>query len=110
MLFRHLGCVVALVSVVLAGCGGDGRLNTKGRIVKGGQPYKVPADEHVRVTFYQLTPNGTTGKNSYIADFNNADGTFRAAGPDGRDSARPLPGLCRAPAQADGFAQGGVQQ
>jgi hypothetical protein len=84
MLFRRLGCVVALVCVVLAGCGGDGRLNTKGRVVKGGQPYRVPAEDHVRVTFYQLTPDGTTGKNSYIAEFNKSDGTFRAVGPDGQ--------------------------
>jgi hypothetical protein len=79
-----LGCVVVLACVGLAGCGGDVRLNTKGRIVKSGQPYTVPADDHVRVTFYQLTADGATGKNSYIATFNNADGTFRAVGPDGR--------------------------
>jgi hypothetical protein len=75
--------VAVLGCVVLAGCGGDGRLNTKGRVVKGGQPYTVPADDHVRVTFYQLTPEGTMGKNSYIAAFNNSDGTFKAVGPDG---------------------------
>jgi len=84
MKFSRLGCVVALVSVGLAGCGGNGRINTKGRIVKGGQAYTVPAEDHVRVTFYQLNPDGTTGKNSYAATFNNADGTFRATGPDGR--------------------------
>lgn len=82
---RHrFGWALALVCAAVAGCGGDGRLNTKGRVVKGGQPFTVPAEDHVRVTFYQLNPDGTTGKNSYAATFNNADGTFRAVGPDGR--------------------------
>src|SRR2546423_1219993 len=62
---------------------GDGRLNGTGRVVKGGQPYTVAADDYVRVTFYQLTPEAT-GKNSYAATFNNAHGSFRVVGPDGR--------------------------
>jgi hypothetical protein len=84
MRFIGLGCAVALACAGLAGCGGDGRLHTAGRVVKDGRPYTVPADEHVRVTFYQLNPDGTSGKNSYIAEFHNSDGTFRAIGPDGR--------------------------
>jgi hypothetical protein len=80
----HLGWAVVLACVGLTGCGGDARLNAKGRVVKGGQAYTVPADDYVRVTFYQLTPDGTTGKNSYAATYNNADGTFRAIGPDGK--------------------------
>jgi hypothetical protein len=84
MKFKSIGLVVALAAVGLAGCGGDARLNAKGRVVKGGQPFTVPAEDRVRVTFYQLQPDGTTGKNSYIAEFHNSDGTFRAVGPDGR--------------------------
>ena len=84
MKLNRLGWALALVCAGVAGCGGDGRLNTKGRVVKGGQPFTVPAEDHVRVTFYQLNPDGTTGKNSYAATFNNTDGTFRATGPDGR--------------------------
>jgi hypothetical protein len=80
----RLSCAALLVCAGLTGCGGDGRLNAKGRVVKGGQPYTVPRDDHVRVTFYQLAPDGTTEKNSYIAALDNADGTFRAVGPDGR--------------------------
>jgi hypothetical protein len=79
-----LALVVAVGCVAIAGCGGDARLNAKGRVLRDGQPFTVPADDHVRVTFYQLTPEGTTGKNSYAAAFNNADGTFTAVGPDGR--------------------------
>ena len=33
---------------------------------------------------WELTPDGGTGKNSYIAEFHNSDGTFKAVGPDGR--------------------------
>lgn len=84
MKLGRIGTIVALASVGLAGCGADGRLNARGRIIKGGQAYTAPAEDHVRVTFYQLEPDGTTGKNSYAATFNNADGTFRAMGPDGR--------------------------
>jgi hypothetical protein len=84
MKLNRFSWALALVCAAVAGCGGDGRLNTKGRVVKGGQPFTVPAEDHVRVTFYQLTPDGTTGRNSYIATYNNADGTFRAVGPDGR--------------------------
>ena len=83
MKLSHLGWVAVLGCVALAGCGGDARLNAKGRVVKGGQPYTVPAGDVVRVTFYQLTPDGTTGKNLYVAAFNDADGTFKAVARNG---------------------------
>jgi hypothetical protein len=75
--------VAALGLVVLSGCG-DGRLNARGRILKGGAPFTVPEEDYIRVTFFPVTENGTPPKNTYAADFNGADGTFRAAGPDGR--------------------------
>ncbi|MBO0699889.1 MAG: hypothetical protein J2P46_15935 [Zavarzinella sp.] len=84
MKLTRLGWVAVLVFAGLAGCGGDGRINAKGRVIKAGQPYTVPEGDYVRVTFYELTPDGANGKNSYAATFNNADGTFRAVGPDGR--------------------------
>jgi len=84
MRFIHFGWIAILACAALTGCGGNPRLNAKGRVVKGGQPYTVPAGDYVRVTFYELTPDGGTGKNSYAATFDNADGTFRAVGPDGR--------------------------
>src|SRR5262245_36022930 len=57
-----------LVCASLAGCGGgDGRMNTKGRVWKGGQPYTVPEGDYLRVTFYELSPDGANGKNSYAA-------------------------------------------
>jgi hypothetical protein len=77
-------CAVALVLCLAAGCNGDGRLTTKGRIVKGGAPFTVLEPEFVRVTFFPVTPQGVAPLNTYIAAFNAADGTFRAVGPDGK--------------------------
>jgi hypothetical protein len=74
----------ALCLLVLSGCGGSGRLNVKGRIVKGGAPYTVPEAEYVRVTFFPVTSDGKPPKNTYAATYYRADGTFRAVGPDGK--------------------------
>jgi len=76
--------LVALSVLFLAGCRGDGRLNVKGRIVKGGAPYTVSEDDTVRVTFFPVTPDGSPPKNTYIAAFDPTKGTFRAVGPDGK--------------------------
>jgi hypothetical protein len=75
-------CATAVALVMLSGCG-DGRLQTKGKVVRGGQPYVVPEGDYVRVTFYELAAGDKTGKNSYSATYNNKDGTFKAQGPDG---------------------------
>jgi hypothetical protein len=78
-------CGAALVLCLAAGCkSGDGRLATKGRIVKGGAPFTVAEPEFVRVTFFPVTPEGVAPLNTYIAAFNGADGSFRASGPDGK--------------------------
>jgi hypothetical protein len=74
----------ALCLLVLSGCGGDGRLNAKGRIVKGGAPFTVPEGEYVRVIFFPVTSDGQPPKNTYIAAYDRADGTFKAVGPDGK--------------------------
>jgi len=74
----------ALCLALVSGCGGSGRLNTKGRIVKGGGPYTAPQEEYVRVIFFPVTSDGKPPKNTYIATYNGTDGTFRAVGPDGK--------------------------
>src|SRR5262245_14135451 len=74
--------IVALGLLVSSGCGGDGRLTTRGRIVKGGTPFTVPEGEHVRVTFFPVTADNKPPLNTYIATYSRADGTFRASGPD----------------------------
>jgi hypothetical protein len=81
---RQLLLIAALGLLVLCGCGGDGRLNARGRIVKGGTPFTVPEDEYVRVTFFPVTADGSPPRNTYAASYNGTDGTFRAVGPDGK--------------------------
>ena len=76
--------VVVLSAVLLSGCGGDKRYNFKGRVVKGGAPYTVPDGDTVRLTFYPVTDDGSNPKNTYIAQYDNKKGTFKAYGPDGK--------------------------
>jgi hypothetical protein len=68
----------------LSGCGGDGRLNVKGRVLKNGAALKLPETDFVRVTFFPVTTNGRPPLNTYIAAYDGEDGTFEAVGPDGR--------------------------
>ena len=68
------GCMVGLV-----GCG-EKRMNIRGRIVKGGSAYVVPADDFMRVTFVPVSSDGQAPMTCYIADYNNEDGTFKALG------------------------------
>jgi hypothetical protein len=67
--------------VLLVGCG-ERRMNIKGRIVKGGAAFTVPADDFVRVSFVPVSPDGKNPSTCYIADYNNQDGTFKALGAD----------------------------
>jgi hypothetical protein len=86
LIVRHLRpfLTAALCLVVVCGCSGNGRLNTRGRIVKGGVPFTVPEEEYVRVTFFPVTSDGRPPKNTYAATYNGADGSFQAVGPDGK--------------------------
>jgi hypothetical protein len=70
-------CVVAF-----AGCGGESRMNITGRITKGGSAFTVPDDDFVRVSFIPVKPSGEKALTSYIAEYNNKEGTFKALGPD----------------------------
>lgn len=80
-IFQRLLASAALLALV--GCGGDDiRLATTGRVVKGGAPFTVPADDFVRVTFFPMAADGGSPTTSYAGEYNNADGTFKAVGPD----------------------------
>jgi hypothetical protein len=76
--------MAVVCAALLSGCGGDGRYNFKGRVVKGGAPYTVPDGDTVRLTFYPVTDDGKNPKNTYIAQYDNKNGTFKAYGPDGK--------------------------
>ncbi|MFL5339636.1 MAG: hypothetical protein ACJ8F7_05650 [Gemmataceae bacterium] len=79
---RIAPAIAAGLCLSLVGCGGDGRLRTVGRLVKGGQPLIPKDDESVRVTFVPIRPDGKPPADHYFAEFNPGDGTFRSAGKD----------------------------
>ena len=73
--------VAGLALCLVAGCGGDKKVNATGRVIKGGKPLTVP-DDFVRVLFVPYTEPGTNPKTCYLAEYDNAAGMFRALGPD----------------------------
>jgi hypothetical protein len=76
-----LPAVAALLCLVAAGCG-DGKLRTRGRLMKGGQPFVPKEDEKIRVTFVPVLPDGKPPADHYHAEFNRTDATFQSAGKD----------------------------
>jgi hypothetical protein len=80
---RRVSFVVAVLAVGLltAGCGGSGKLQTRGRVLKGGQPFILPEDEYVRLTFIPIVEKGRA-EDYYVAEFNRTDATFKVAGKD----------------------------
>jgi hypothetical protein len=72
-----------LFLLVVSGCGGNGRLNVKGRVLKNGAAFKTVEPDFVRVIFFPVTTDGRPPKNTYLANFDKDDGTFEAVGPDG---------------------------
>jgi hypothetical protein len=77
--------IAAAVGLCLlaAGCG-DGRLRTKGRLVKGGQPFTPGEGEVVQILFVPILPDGKLPPDYYAAEVDQAAGTFRPAGKDGK--------------------------
>jgi len=80
---RHcwLALFAVFCAVLVVGCG-NGRMNIKGRIVKGGAPFTVPEDDFVRVTFVPVMEDGSNPLTCYIAPYDNNKGTFKALGAD----------------------------
>jgi hypothetical protein len=84
MRWRIAVCLSGLLAVLLTGCGGSGMLKTKGRIVKNGQPVPLGEEEYFRVLFVPVVEKGERMHDVYAANFNREDGTFQAAGKDGK--------------------------
>lgn len=79
-MLRFLSMSLALV-VVAVGCGkGDLLLRTNGRVLKGGEAFVPGTDENLRIIFVPITPDGSPPKNHYIADVDQAKGTFTPSG------------------------------
>jgi hypothetical protein len=75
--------LIAGVAALVAGCGPT-MLKSRGRLVKGGEPFKPGEGEIVRIAFVPA-PNGAEPiKDYYVAEFNKTDGSFQVAGKDGR--------------------------
>jgi hypothetical protein len=72
-----------LLALCLLGCD-DGRLRTRGQVVKDGAPYTAEDSDIVRITFVPLPEGGEKVLDYHIAVFNKADGTFVASGKDGK--------------------------
>jgi hypothetical protein len=80
--FISAAALAAGLCLLAAGCGGDGKLRTRGRLLKGGQPFLPKENESVRVTFVPILPGGSPPADHYFAEFNRADATFQSAGKD----------------------------
>jgi hypothetical protein len=78
-LYRFAVCALAVA--LAAGCGSN-QLTTRGRVVKGGAPFKPGPGEFVRVTFVPVLEAGKRAEDYYVAEYNAADGTFQVAGKD----------------------------
>jgi hypothetical protein len=83
MRFTQLLAVLA-IALVLAGCSRSGKLNTKGVILKDGEPLKVGAEDVVRVILVPMPEDGSHPNQLFAAEFNRDNSTFVVKGPDGR--------------------------
>jgi hypothetical protein len=72
---------VLAAGLLAAGCGGSGKLGTKGRVLKGGQPFILPEGEYVRLTFIPVLEKGRA-EDYYVAEYKREDATFQVKGKD----------------------------
>ena len=81
---RLVPSAALLAGLLAAGCGGPTMIQAKGRVFKGGAPLLPGPDEAVRVMFVPIPEGGERVTDFHMAAYNREDGTFRAAGKDGR--------------------------
>jgi hypothetical protein len=72
-----------VLAVVLAGCATDGKLNTKGVVLKDGAPLKIGPDDSLRVILVPIPEDGGRPMTLYAGEFNADNSTFIVKGPDG---------------------------
>jgi hypothetical protein len=75
---------VFVTALVVAGCTGSGKMNTKGVILKDGGPLKVGPEDVVRVVLVPMPEDGSNPHTLFAAEFNPDKSTFIVKGPDGR--------------------------
>jgi hypothetical protein len=78
--FILLAAVVGLFSL---GCGNNGFINARGRVLKGGEPLRLSQGQVLRI-FFGPTSAGGTRYDSFAASYNPKDGSFVVLGKDGR--------------------------
>ncbi len=78
---RALKLTVFGLCLFITGCG-DGRLRTKGQLLKGGQPFIPPEGEYLEITFVPIRSDGQPVPDYYYAEVDQTAGTFRPAGKD----------------------------
>src|SRR5258708_20232318 len=72
-----------MICLFLVGCG-DGLVRPKGRVIKGGAPFQPGESENLRIILAPLdAPQGST-YDSYPAEYNREDATFRVVGKEGK--------------------------
>ncbi|MDB5309476.1 MAG: hypothetical protein JWO38_3678 [Gemmataceae bacterium] len=80
---RVLTPAAAALCLLAVGCG-DGMLRTQGRLVKNGQPFLPQTGEVVQILFVPIFPDGKLPTDYYAAEVDQAAGTFRPAGKNGK--------------------------
>jgi hypothetical protein len=73
--------LLSLLALISAGCSGNGKLQTRGQVVRGGQPLTLPKGEYIRLIFIPILANGRA-RDTYVAEYDRQDATFRVAGKD----------------------------
>jgi hypothetical protein len=80
--FLTSALILAFLFTVV-GCGqGDGKLRTKGRLLKGGEDYIPEEGEYIQITFVPIPEDGKPATDYYWADVDQDTGTFCPAGKD----------------------------
>ncbi|MGO8747886.1 MAG: hypothetical protein ACLQNE_18075 [Thermoguttaceae bacterium] len=70
------------LALAAGGCGGEKKLQTKGRLLKSGQALAAPEGEFFHVIFVPIPPDGKPAADQYVALVDQAAGTFTVAGKD----------------------------
>jgi hypothetical protein len=73
---------VLLLGLSTLGCGKSGFVKPRGKVIKAGQPYCTPEGEGLRI-FLSPIDAQSKGYDSYAAEYNQDDGSFRVVGKDG---------------------------
>jgi hypothetical protein len=76
------GSALVLIAVFACGCGGDGRFQARGRLIKDGAPFKLGQGEGMRIVFVPVEAGESTFE-TYAAILGE-DGAFKVIGKDGK--------------------------